>query len=210
MKSVQYIAGNDWQTDRLLYEDEYGNRGEVRFPRGRESSFGVARWEDAEVVLRSNLDGCADDVAAAADFAHELAHVAKTLDLAFAEDRQVMLGKAEREKEEREAREAVRKQAIRWRCEDLAQYYMQLVRVQRKDHSSNAKGELHVTMIERQDEPTEIRKSMFLIESNGNRWHFEAYAVEKFEVKDGNRYNEVKLTSMEDLEERARKELVQG
>lgn len=209
MKRTDYIPPSDWQGARTIFEDEYGNRGEVRWPRLREAQVGritsyLGRWEDAEVRINSGLDGSADDAGAVAEFILHLAHVAKTLDLAFAEDKAEFVSQSERAEQEREQREAVRARAIQMRCEELAQFYMQLVRVQREGHSSHAKGELNVTMVGEGD----IRRQMWLRESNGNRWTFEANAVAKFEVKDGNRYIKIKLTPMSVLEKQAELEVV--
>lgn len=204
MKRTEYIPGNEWSGARMVFEDEYGNRGEVRWP--RVNSYGLrdyVRWYDAEVRVDTHLQGSADDVAAAAEFVLHLAHVAKTLDLAYAEDKRIALDEAAKVEGERIRREAIRSRAMQTRCEELAQYYMQMVRVQREGHSSNAKGEMHVVVLREGTDEQAIKRGMFLRESNGNRWTFNADEVAKFEVKDGNRYTKVKLTPMETLRAQA-------
>lgn len=212
MRRVEYIEGNDWSVSRLVYEDEYGNRGTVRFPRRRERGFGLMhvsdQWEDAEVDMQSRCEGTADETAAAAEFFLTLAHVAKTLDLAFAEDRAEALAEAEEVAIEREHRKKIRDAALQRRCEDVAQFYMQMVRIQRDGYSSKASGELHVVVQREGHEDQAIRRQMFLRERNGNRWDFNADQIATFEVKDGSRYEQVTLTSMEDLEAEVSKELV--
>jgi hypothetical protein len=208
MKRVDYTPGNDWSGARTTFEDEYGNRGEVRWPRlhtyGLRNYF---RWDDAEVNVQSTSQDDADGMAVYAEFCMHLAHVTKTLDLAFAQEKQQAEEERERSEVERERREAVRAKAMQYRCEFLAQFYMQMVRVQREGHSSHAKGELNVTVLREGTDEQSIKRQMFLRESNGNRWTFDANAVAKFEVKDGNRYEAIDLTPMSELEETARKEL---
>jgi hypothetical protein len=198
----------DWSGARTTFYDEFGNRGEVRWPRMH--SYGTAvrhsKWEDASVHLSTRVEDGADEVATVAEFLHELAHVAKTLDLAFAEDKAKAMFAIERNEEERQQAEKVRQQAVQRRCDEIAQFYMQLVRVQREGHASMAKGELLVTTVKDDDGNVErVQPRMWLKESNGNRWDFRANQVSKFEVKNGQRYEEVRLTPMEDLEAEARK-----
>lgn len=208
LKRTEHIPPSTWQSERLVIEDHYGNRGEVIFPRKRERGYGMGsvRWEDAEVSMYTSVEGSADETAAAAEFALELAHMAKTLDLALADDAKGAKEEQANAERDREIQNKARQVAIKQRCEELSQYYMQLVRVKRTGHRANAKGELHVEMRERDGE-TVIRPAMWLKESNGNLWSFEAYAVDTFEVKNGQRYEEVNLTSMETLESLAKKEL---
>lgn len=213
MKSIRYIPGNDWSGERLQLEDEFGNRGEVRFPRLRKRGFGRVnvpdQWEDASVTIRSSMDGDADETAAAAEFALKLAHIAKTLDLACASEREEAVAAAEKQEAERKLRKEVRDKAQQMRCEEVAQYYMQMVRVQREGHSSNAKGELNIRILNEGTEHQSIQLRMWLKESNGNRWDFQADAIAKFEYKDGNRYTEVTFTPMEELERQAKDQLQQ-
>lgn len=213
MKRVDYIAGNEGSGERLSLEDEFGNRGEVRWPRLHEPGLGrinvAPRWEDAKVFLRSPHDGDADEMAAAAEFALQLAHIAKTLDLAYAYAKGVALSKAKHVEEERIKREDIRSRAMQMRCEELSQYYMQMVRVQREGHSSKASGELHVTVLREGDFAQAIKQQMWLLERSGNRWTFNADGVAKFEVKDGSRYNVVKLTPMETLRAQASVDLLE-
>jgi hypothetical protein len=214
MKRVDYMPPNDWSGARLVYEDEFGNRGEVRWPRSRERGFGriniADEWEDAEVHMNTRCEGSADETAAAAEFAFELAHVAKTLDLAYAEERERAIGEAERVEAEREQREKVKDLAVQMRCEEIGQYYLQMVRVQREGHSSNASGELHVVVLREGEDDQAIKRQMWLRERNGNRWTFNADEVAKFEVKDGARYNEIKLKAMEVLRGEASLALQEG
>lgn len=204
---------NDWGdcAPRLELEDEYGNKGSVHFPYSRERGFGRinvgAEWIDARIDTWTNVDGGADEVGQASEFLWHLAHVAKTLDLAFAADKEEVVGRQERWQAERERRDKIAARALQMRCEELAQYYMQLVRVQREGHNSHAKGELHVVMLREGQEDQAFQRRMYLKESNGNRWEFQADAVAKFEVKDGNRYDKIKLTPMETLRAQASVEL---
>lgn len=201
---IQYIPPSDWQEGRLICQDKYGNRGEVRFP--HENDYYGGGWTDAQVNMRSRLEGSADDTAAAAEFAYELAHMAKTLDLAFADESKAVIDKQEAEEREEELERKARDAAEAKRCEDVAQFYMQLVRVQREGHSSMAKGELHVVTVKDSDGDVErVQPRMWLRESNGNRWEFYATQISKFELKNGQRYEEVSLTPMAELEAEARK-----
>lgn len=209
MKVREHIEANQWSGARTVFEDDYGNRGEVRWPRTHNYGLrGYARWYDADVHVNTHAEGSADEIGAYAEFVMQLAHVAKTLDLAFAEDKQEALGRVEREQREAEFRKKVQERSLQMRCEEVAQYYMQMVRVQREGHSSHAKGELHVVVLREGHEDQSIRRQMFLRESNGNRWTFNADQVAKFEVKDGNRYNKVEFTPMDELRAASEREIV--
>lgn len=209
MKVREHIEGNEWSGPRTVFEDEFGNRGEVRWPRcdGAYGLRGFVRWYDAQVHVNTHAEGDADEVGAYAEFALKLAHVGKTLDLAFADDKAEAFAKAEKEQAERDLAKKVRDQAQQWRCEHIAQFYMQMVRVQREGHSSHAKGELQVLVLNEGTDDQSISTRMWINEGNGNRWRFEAHSVAKFEVKDGNRYEKVDLTPMAELEATAREEL---
>lgn len=212
MKIREHIPASEWATARTVFEDEYGNRGEVRWPRVKsyDRLHSYRKWEDAEVHLNSHGEGNADEMGAYAEFALHLAHVAKTLDLAFAEDKAAAMEESERLEHDRQLRLRVREVALQGRCEDLAQYYMQMVRVQREGHSSHASGELNVTVINQDGgETTVIRRQMYLRERNGNRWTFNADQVSKFEVKDGNRYRKITLTPMAQLEAAAQNQVAE-
>jgi hypothetical protein len=209
--NITYSEDRFDRASRLIVKDEYDNKAEVIFPHKRERGFGRinvgVEWLDAEVRSWSSVDGSADDVGQAAEFMLQVAHIAKTLDLAFADEREEVVGEQERWNSERELRDKVKKRAQQMRCEELSQYYMQLVRVQREGHSSHAKGELQILMLGEGTDDERISVRMTVKESNGNRWRFEADRVAKFEVKDGNRYNKIKLTPMLQLEATARKEI---
>lgn len=205
MKILKHHIGDDWTGARTVFEDEYCNRGEVRWPRSH--NYGLRdymKWYDAEVRINNHAEGGADEMGVYAEFAHQLAHVAKTLDLAYADDKAKALEDYAKKESEREIDKEVRAKAQQSRCQEVAQYYMQMVRVQREGHSSNAKGELNLPLS--RDNET-ISNRMWLKEGNGNRWHFAADKVAKFEVKDGNRYVKVDLTPMSELEAKAREEL---
>lgn len=216
MKRIEYLPGNDWNAERLVLEDEHGNHGEVRFPRERQNGYGAIlrspnEWIDAEVVMRHRVEDSADGAASTAEFLLQLSRMAKTMDLACAEEAERVKTMQQRQEEEREAKQQCRDKAVQMRCDEVAQFYMQMVRVQREGYSSNAKGELLVNMVKDSDSDTErVQPRMWLKESHGGRWDFRADQIAKFERKDGNRYVEVKLTPMDELEEQARKELVQG
>jgi hypothetical protein len=210
MRIREHIEANEWSGARTVFEDEFGNRGEVRWPRVHNYGLqGYVRWYDAEVHINTHAKGSADEIGAYAEFALHLAHVGKTLDLAFAKDKEEALGAAERFEEERIKREAIKSRALQMRCEELAQYYMQMVRVQRDGYSSNASGELHVVVLREGEDDQAIKRQMWLKERNGNRRTFNADGVAKFEVKDGSRYNVVKLTPMETLRAQASVDLLE-
>lgn len=209
MNVREHIPGGDWSGPRTVFEDEYGNRGEVRWPRLH--AYGIRghdRWDDATVHLNSQVEDGADEVGAVSEFLWELAHVGKTLDLAFADDKAEALVRVQREQDETDLRKKVEALALERRCQDVAQFYMQMVRVQREGHRANANGELHVSMTKDDDSDTErVQPRMWLKERSGNLWRFKANEIAKFEVKDGSRYEVVRLTPMARLEADARKEL---
>lgn len=206
MSDVRYIAEDEWRPARLVVKSEFGFTAEIRFPYLRERGFGRItlgdEWNAAQVDLTVPPE-TADDLGAYAEFALEVAHMTKTLDLSFERERVDAEFKREQFQAERQRKEAVEAKALQMRCEELAQYYMQLVRVQREGHSSNAKGELHVVMLREGQEDQAFQRRMYLKENNGNRWEFQADAVAKFEVKDGNRYDTIKLTPMAQLRAQA-------
>lgn len=207
---VTMVNGDSFRPSYLRVTDEFGNHADIRFPYLRERGFGRVNlgdeWNDAHIDLTVPPES-ADDLGAYADFALEVAHIAKTLDLAFATERVDAEFKRERFKAERERKEAVEARALQMRCEEIAQFYMQLVRVQREGHASHAKGELHVTLLREGQEDQAFQRRMWLKETNGNRWEFQADAVAKFEVKDGSRYDKVKLTPMGTLRAKASVEI---
>jgi hypothetical protein len=206
---TEYLDGNEYFPAKLRCEDEHGNRGEVSFPRHvKRWGSSTGRWEDADVDMLTHCEGNAEETILAGEFAAELGRMAKVLDLAFAGEAEAHKEREAKEKAEEEFQGKAADLAQQMRCLELAQYYMQLVRVQREGHSSNAKGELVVSMVKDDDSDTErIQPRMYLKESNGNHWDFRATQVAKFEVKDGSKYTKIKLTPMEDLVSQAYKQL---
>lgn len=123
--------------------------------------------------------------------------LAAMLDEAYQPDMSRAKAKAEREAEERQERIDRRDEQRRVRRADLAQYYGQDVRVQRSGQRSKASGEMHIPGQFGEDGSPPTGTRWYVRTADAGMWDFSPINISCFEVKDGNRFREVPLNTIE-------------